>query len=71
MKEMKLHVKGMVCAGCEERLKKSLATIPEVEDVQADYKKGEVKVCLLDSSKENVQDVIFKKIEDLDFEVEE
>ena len=37
MKETIINVKGMVCNGCENRVKNALKTIDGVEDVEANY----------------------------------
>ena len=67
MKETIINVKGMVCNGCENRVKNALKTIDGVEDVEANYTNGIVKV----KSKEEVGESAMKeKIEDIGFEVE-
>ena len=67
MKETIINVKGMVCHGCENRVKNALKTIDGVEEVDANYTNGIVKV----TSKEEIEESILKeKIEDIGFEVE-
>ncbi len=67
MKETIINVKGMVCNGCENRVKNALKTIDGVEDVEANYTNGIVKV----TSKDEVEESTLKdKIEDIGFEVE-
>ena len=44
MKETILNVKGMVCGGCENRVKNALSQIEGVKNVEADFKTGIVKV---------------------------
>ncbi len=67
MKETIINVKGMVCNGCENRVKNALKTIEGVEEVEANYTNGIVKV----TSKEEVEESALKeKIEDIGFEVE-
>lgn len=67
MKETIINVKGMVCNGCENRVKNALKTIDGVEEVEANYTNGIVKV----TSKEEVEESTLKeKIEDIGFEVE-
>ena len=67
MKETIINVKGMVCNGCENRVKNALKTIDGVEEVEANYTNGIVKV----KSKEEVGESAMKeKIEDIGFEVE-
>ncbi len=67
MKETILKVRGMVCNGCEERIKKALKDMSGVEEVKADHNKGEVKVI----AKEYVaRRDLEEKIEDIGFDVE-
>ena len=66
MKELELRVEGMVCGGCENRVKNALKTISGVEEVFADYTKGLVTI----KAKEDVTEGEMKaKIEDIRFEV--
>ena len=66
MKEIILNVEGMMCEGCENRIKNALGTIEGVVDVSAKHDTGIVKVL----TRENVtEDIIKEKIEDLDFKV--
>ena len=44
MKETIINVKGMVCGGCENRVKNALGTIEGIGEVEADYNTGIVKV---------------------------
>ena len=66
MKEAIINVKGMVCRGCENRVKNALKEIDGVEEVEADYNTGIVKV-LADEivKRKTLEDVI----EDIEFEV--
>ena len=67
MKETIINVKGMVCNGCENRVKNALKTIDGVEEVEANYTNGIVKV----KTKDEVEESSLKeKIEDIGFEVE-
>lgn len=66
MKEIKIKVKGMVCEGCENRVKNALSTIDGIEKVEANHKTGDVIVF---SNKEIEKEVIEEKIDDLGFEV--
>jgi copper chaperone CopZ len=66
MKETIINVKGMVCNGCENRVKNALKNINGVESVEADHNTGIVKVI---SNDEVTESVINEKIEDLGFEV--
>ena len=67
MKETIINVKGMVCNGCENRVKNALKTIEGVEEVEANYTNGIVKVT---SKKEVEESALKEKIEDIGFEVE-
>lgn len=65
MKEI-IKVNGMVCEGCENRIKNALKTIEGVEEVVADHKTGIVTV----TAKEDIsKNVIEEKIQDIGFEV--
>lgn len=66
MKEIKLKINGMVCGGCENRVKKALSSINGVEKVEADHKTGNVTIM----SKEEIDIAKIKEIiEDLGFEI--
>ena len=66
MKDIELKVEGMVCNGCENRVKNALKNINGVEGVDANYTTGIVKVTTSDDVLENT---IKEKIEDIGFEV--
>ena len=66
MKDIELKVEGMVCNGCENRVKNALKNINGVEGVEANYTTGIVKVTASDDVLENT---IKEKIEDIGFEV--
>lgn len=66
MKETIINVKGMVCNGCENRVKNALKSIQGIENVVADHTTGIVTV----TSKEEVLESVMKeKIEDIGFEI--
>ena len=44
MKEIKLKINGMMCAGCENRVKSAVSLIEGVEKVDADHNTGIVTV---------------------------
>ena len=67
MKETILKVSGMVCGGCENRIKNALSTIEGIESVEADYKTGIVKV---KSNEEVTKELMEETIEDIGFEIE-
>lgn len=66
MKELEIKVKGMVCEGCENRVKNALSTIDEVDNVEANHKTGIVTVKL---NKEIEKSIFEEKIDDLGFEI--
>lgn len=66
MKETKIKVNGMVCGGCENRVKNALTTIEGIEKVEASYQKGEVTIF---AKEEISKSVMEEKIEDIGFEV--
>ena len=68
MKEVVIKVEGMVCGGCENRVKNALQTLDGVNSVEASHKNGIVKVNLGDSVDVNK---IKEKIDDIGFEVKE
>ena len=66
MKETIINVKGMVCGGCENRIKNALGDIKGIEKVEAKYKAGEVKIFTSENvERKAMEDVI----EDIGFEV--
>ena len=68
MKETIIKVEGMVCNGCENRVKNALKNIDGVETVVADHTTGIVTV----TSKNEVEESAMKeKIENIGFEVKE
>ncbi len=68
MKEIVMKVEGMVCGGCENRVKNALHLIEGVKEVEANHVEGIVKV----NADEEVQiNILKEKIEDLGFEVKE
>lgn len=66
MKEMILKVNGMVCEGCENRVKTAVKSIKGVKKVVADHKNGTVTIVAKEEIDENQ---IKEKIEDIGFEV--
>ena len=67
MKKIEIKVKGLMCTGCENRVKTALSTLDFVEKVQVDHKIGIVKV----ETEEN-SDIteVYEAIEELGFECE-
>ena len=48
MEKIIIKVKGMVCNGCENRIKNAIEQIEGVKQVIADYKKGMFYVSVYD-----------------------
>ena len=68
MKELKLKVSGMVCGGCENRVKAALSEINGVESVDANHNTGIVTI----TSKEDIDvSKIKERIIDIGFEIVE
>lgn len=66
MREMYLKVEGMMCEGCENRIKNSLKNLEGIEEVIANHNENSVKVTL----KEDIDESNIKKIiEELGFEI--
>lgn len=66
MKETIINVEGMVCGGCENRVKNALLTIDGIESVEANHETGIVKV----TSKDDILESGMKeKIKDIGFDV--
>ncbi len=66
MKETTIKIKGMVCNGCEKRVKNVLESIEGIEKVIANHNDGTVKI----TSKEEIEENIIKeRIENIGFEV--
>ena len=66
MKNIEIKVEGMMCSGCENRVKNALANIQGVQKVVADHKVKKVEVICGSDVTENI---IKEKIEYLGFEV--
>ena len=61
-----IKVKGMVCNGCENRIKNALSQIEGVKKVQANHETGIVSI----KTKEDIDlNIIYDKINNLGFEV--
>ena len=44
MEQITLQIKGMHCAGCEQRIEKALTRLEGVRSSRADHRSGEVEV---------------------------
>ena len=66
MKETNLIVNGMMCGGCENRVKNAIKNIEGVENVTADYNTGKVIVIL---NNEVSEEIIKETLEDIGYEI--
>ena len=66
MKETNLIVNGMMCGGCENRVKNAIKDIEGVENVTADHDTGKVIVI---SDNEVSEEIIKEALEDIGYEV--
>lgn len=66
MNKIIFKVEGMMCTGCENRIKTSISNIPGIKEVKADHVKKCVEVT---ADKKVTMDSIKITIEDLGFEV--
>ena len=66
MKEIILKIDGMMCEGCENRVKNAIENIEGVDKVSADHSTGKVIVTL---NKEIDSKIIKDTIEDIGYEV--
>ena len=66
MKETNLVVNGMMCGGCENRVKNAIKNIEGVENVTADHNTGKVIVI---SNNEVSEKIIKETLEDIGYEV--
>lgn len=68
MKELNLKINGMVCEGCENRVKSALLLLNDVESVDANHNTGIVTI----KSEKNLNvSEIKEKIIDLGYEIVE
>ncbi len=66
MKKIEINVDGMVCQGCENRIKNALMNIDGVENVDASYKTGDV---IITTNKDIDISYIKEKICEIGFEI--
>lgn len=66
MKSYKLKVKGMMCMGCENRVRNALENIDGISNVKANHKDGTVE---FDAENDTLINIIKETISDLGFEV--
>ena len=66
MNEISLNVKGMMCGGCENRVKNALGNLEGIEKVTADHTTGEVIVFCNNTVDKKI---IEETIEDIGYEI--
>ena len=66
MNEISLKVKGMMCGGCENRVKNALESITGIEKVTADHTTGNVRISCNDTIDKKT---IIEAIEDIGYEI--
>ena len=66
MEEIVLKVNGMMCGGCENRVKNAVLNIDGVESVIADHNTGKVVVT---TNKEVSENIIIETLEDIGYEI--
>ena len=66
MKETILNVNGMMCGGCENRVKNAVQNIDGVESVSADHNTGKVIVI---KNKNISKNIIIETLEDIGYEI--
>lgn len=66
MEEIVLKVNGMMCGGCENRVKNAIQNIDGVESVTADHNTGKVVVT---TNKEVSENIIIETLEDIGYEI--
>ena len=66
MKEFKIKVEGMVCGGCENRVKNAVGSIEGVISVTADHTTG---IVVVTSNEDVLEKVVKEKIEDIGFDI--
>lgn len=66
MRETIIRVRGMMCNGCENRVKNALSELDGIESVEASHTEGTVKVI---SNEGTNMDIIKERIVDLGFEI--
>ena len=69
MKELKFKINGMVCGGCENRVKSALSSIDGVESVDANHNTGIVTINLkkgldIEKIKEKIIDIGYEIVEE-------
>ncbi|MBP3597269.1 MAG: heavy-metal-associated domain-containing protein [Clostridia bacterium] len=66
MKELTLEVSGMMCEGCENRVKNALSLIEGIEIIEVSHIKGIVKLNINENIEKNT---ILEAIADLGFDI--
>ena len=65
MKDIVLNVEGMMCTGCENRIKNAVSSIDGVEKVTADHETGKVEITMNEDKTKEIKE----RIEDIGFSV--
>lgn len=65
MQEIILNVKGMMCEGCENRIKNALSNTEGIKNIVSNHKEGTVTITAVNIDIDKVKE----KIEDMGFEV--
>lgn len=68
MKEIILKVNGMMCSGCENRIKNALNEIDGIKEVEASHETSKVVIKCLDNV---LEEKIKEAIIDLGYEIED
>lgn len=68
MKKLEIKINGMVCGGCENRVKNALSTIEGIESVEANHNTG---IVTIKAEKDLDMVQIKERIVDLGFEIVE
>ena len=66
MKKIEIKVDGMMCEGCENRIRNAVERIEGIEKVEADHNKGVVTITAKDDM--NIE-TVKEKIKDIGFQV--
>ncbi len=67
MNTLLIKIKGMHCENCEKRIQNALTLIDGVVSVSANHQTGEVHIKI--NSEKIDKEFIYKKLEDMGFEV--
>ena len=71
MERLELNVQGMVCSGCENRIKNALTSLEEVKEVTASHETKKVEIIFKRDVDEEIKTKIKNILTNLDFEVDD